>query len=195
MARSRRRTSTSQRIARVAAVGMPYPLRLVFGTRIGASLLVIGLPLLLITGVMTIEWDATGPHFRFNRDRAQVIKQEAVNTVKKYEGQLPSNGGSGLFGARPGYDGGWTSAQAQASPQPANPAVNPATSPAATSTVPAPYLAPPYPTTPQQTANPNQYNPRYQPQYPTSAPYTPASPYGASAPGQPTTSYPPYGSR
>ncbi len=190
MARSRRRTSTSQRIARVAAVGMPYPLRLVFGTRIGASLLVIGLPLLLITGVMTIEWDATGPHFRFNRDRAQVIKQEAVNTVKKYEGQLPSAGGSGFFGARPGYDSGWSS-QAQASPQPAG---QPA-APAPTATVPAPYLAPPYPTTPQQTANPNQFNPRYQPQYPTSAPYTPSSPYGSSATDQPSTGYPPYGSR
>jgi hypothetical protein len=165
---------------------MPYPLRLVFGTRIGASLLVIGLPLLLITGVMTIEWDATGPHFRFNRDRAQVIKQEAVNTVKKYEGQLPSTGAAGFFGTRPGYDSGWSSAQA--SPQPADQTAVPAP----TATVPAPYLAPPYPTTPQPSGNPNQFNPRYQPQYPTSAP---SSPYGSGATGQPSSGYPPYGSR
>ena len=73
MRRRRRRTITTQRIARVATVGMPYPVRAAAGTRLGSLLLVLGLPLLLVTGIMTIEWDSNGPRFRFHRERAEAI--------------------------------------------------------------------------------------------------------------------------
>ena len=91
MRRRRRRTTTTQRIARVATVGMPYPVRAAAGTRFGSLLLVLGLPLLLVTGIMTIEWDSNGPRFRFHRERAEAIHQEAIDTARQYQEQY-SNG-------------------------------------------------------------------------------------------------------
>jgi hypothetical protein len=114
---------------------MPSPVRWVVGSRLGSFLLVVGVPILLVTGVLTIEWDATGPHFRFHRERAKAIRQEiqteAVDTVRQYQQQLPGGDNSKLFGSRPGYDSQWRSQTTLASPPPA---------------VPAPYAGqPPYP--------------------------------------------------
>ena len=42
----------------------------------GLFLLVLLLPALLITGVLTVEWEGGMPHFRFHRERGQQIRKE-----------------------------------------------------------------------------------------------------------------------
>lgn len=146
MRRRRRRTTTTQRIARVATVGMPYPVRAAFGTRLGSFLLVLGGPLLLVTGILTIEWDSRGPRFRFHRDRAAAIRQEAIETAREYQQQVANGQFTPYFAPSPafGYDNRLNS------PEPAG-AVYPSDS-LYPVPVPVPYQAP----------VPFEANPRYQ---------------------------------
>jgi len=126
MARRRKKVSTSQRIASLATIGMPQPLRTVFGTRMGSFLLVLLLPALLITGVLTVEWEGGRPRFRFHRERAQEIRKEIHDEIgqevadklpqlkeKLSSGQSPSLGdqlpfgGASRLGERPQSEPQW----------------------------------------------------------------------------------------
>jgi hypothetical protein len=86
----RRRTSASQRIVSVATIGMPRPVRAVLGTRIVSTVVVLLAPLLLITGILTIEWTNGAPHFALHRDRAKQLREEAVQAVQNYQA-FPQN--------------------------------------------------------------------------------------------------------
>jgi hypothetical protein len=80
----RRRATASQRIVGVATIGMPQPVRTVMGTRIFSTLAIILAPVLLCTGIMTLEWQDGRPHFSFHRDRAKQVRQEAVDAVQNF---------------------------------------------------------------------------------------------------------------
>jgi hypothetical protein len=84
MAKRRKSTSATQQIASLATLGMPAPVRYVATSRWGVKLLIVIVPTLLLTGVLTIQWKDGRPQFRFNRERAQDIRQ----VIEKKYGEL-----------------------------------------------------------------------------------------------------------
>jgi hypothetical protein len=89
MARRRKRVSTTQRVAQYATLGLPAPLRYVFSTRLGSLFFVFVLPVLIMTGIFTIEWKDGWPQFRFHRDRAQQVREEIRQEIRDEFGDTP----------------------------------------------------------------------------------------------------------
>ncbi len=96
MARSRRsyRRTTSQRALSLLALALPAPIQRVAETKFGSSLLILGIPLLIIVGVLHLNWEGGMPHFTLDRDRAAQIKNAArdelgrlsdPNTIQQWE--------------------------------------------------------------------------------------------------------------
>lgn len=73
--RSRGKTYT-QRLAQVATIGMPAPVQQVATSRLGSRLLLILIPILIATGVLTISFSGGLPSVSFNRDRAEAVGRE-----------------------------------------------------------------------------------------------------------------------
>lgn len=72
---SRGKTYT-QRLAQVATIGMPAPVQQVATSRLGSRLLLILIPILIATGVLTISFSGGLPSVSFNRDRAEAVGRE-----------------------------------------------------------------------------------------------------------------------
>ncbi len=79
MARYRRRNqrSTSQRIAGLVALGLPAPVQRVADTRLGPFLMLLGIPVLIITGILNIQWENGAPHLAVNGQRATEVSTNA----------------------------------------------------------------------------------------------------------------------
>lgn len=133
MSRSKKQ-SLSQRAVGAASLALPAPLRAMATNRVVASLIVMSLPVLLATGVVSLEWKDGMPSLSFNRQRAQEVRREAAEKVQEYRAE---HGGAPVAGAiLPALAGaqGWGQrAQQPAAQQPAAPAAAwpaPATQPA-----------------------------------------------------------------
>lgn len=83
MARTRRRKRTStQRIAGLVALGLPAPMQRVADTRLGSLMLLIFIPAMVISGVLTFDWK-TGS-INVDRNKAQQLKQKAANEITQW---------------------------------------------------------------------------------------------------------------
>jgi hypothetical protein len=88
MARRRKRKPTlAQCLVGVATAGMPPPVRSVLGTRLGSLLMIIALPILVITGVVSIQWNSGIPRVSIDRQRAKEIEAKAVGSLQKLREQ------------------------------------------------------------------------------------------------------------
>lgn len=77
MAKRRSHSETyAQKVVGLAAVGLPAPVQTVAKSRWGSRLLLLVVPILLATGVLTITWNGGIPTFSVNRDRAAVVGEE-----------------------------------------------------------------------------------------------------------------------
>lgn len=78
MARSRRtyRRSTSQRAASLLALALPAPMQRVADTRLGPALMLLGIPAMLVGGLLNINWEGGQPQLTIDRARAAELKQE-----------------------------------------------------------------------------------------------------------------------
>ena len=84
MARKRKRgPSITQSLIGVATTGMPQPVRSVLGSRLGSLLIMIAAPILLVTGVVSIQWDHGLPKVSVDRQRAKEIEAKAVDSLQK----------------------------------------------------------------------------------------------------------------
>jgi hypothetical protein len=83
MARSRKK-SLSQQVVGVATVGMPSPAKKVLTSRIGALLIVLAVPILLATGIVTVQWENGRPKVSVNRERAAEVRQEAAERIEDF---------------------------------------------------------------------------------------------------------------
>jgi hypothetical protein len=87
MARSRRK-SLAQNVVGAATTGMPQPVRKLLGGRVVALLIVLAIPVLFATHVVSLKWEEGLPRLQFNQQRAAQVKQEAVQEIqtlgKKY---------------------------------------------------------------------------------------------------------------
>jgi hypothetical protein len=93
MARRGRKSSYTQKVVGLATVGMPAPVQKVATSRWGARLLIVVVPVLIATGVLTISWTGLLPSISVNGQRAAVVgeqvKTEAIKAaerVKQYGG-------------------------------------------------------------------------------------------------------------
>jgi len=74
--KSSRGASYSQRIAQVATLGMPAPVQKIATSRLGSRLLLLMIPILIATGIITVSFSGGMPTVTFNRDRAQAVGRE-----------------------------------------------------------------------------------------------------------------------
>ena len=79
MARSRRsyRRSTSQRAVSLLASALPAPIARVADTQFGSTLLLFGIPALIVAGILHLNWEGGLPHLSIDRNRAASIQQAA----------------------------------------------------------------------------------------------------------------------
>ena len=94
MAKRRKKTSLAQQVVGVATLAMPEPVKRVATTKLGSTAIIVSLPLLLATGIMTVHWENGWPKFQFHQERAQQVKQELKQELgeelqKVAEGKLP----------------------------------------------------------------------------------------------------------
>jgi hypothetical protein len=80
---SGRKKSYAQKTAGLAAMWLPAPLQKLATTKLGALVFVVVVPLLLLTGVITINWTNGIPSVSFNQQRAAVVgKQVEAEAIK-----------------------------------------------------------------------------------------------------------------
>ena len=83
MARSKKKKQTvSQKVVGVATTGMPRPVRSVLGNRVVSSLIVLALPALALTGIVTVDWQGGRPKLSIDEERAAELKQD-LSEVKE----------------------------------------------------------------------------------------------------------------
>lgn len=93
MARRKSKKKTySQQVAGLATMGMPSPVQKVASSKWGSRLLLLLVPILLATGVITISFNGGMPSVFVNKERAAVVGQElkqnamrAAETVRQEE--------------------------------------------------------------------------------------------------------------
>ena len=81
MAHSKKKKTVSQKMVGVATSGMPAPLRKVLGGRLVALLIVVAVPLLLATGVVSVKWENGRPKISVNQQRAAQVKEAVRHEV------------------------------------------------------------------------------------------------------------------
>jgi hypothetical protein len=84
---SRRKKTFSQKIVGVATKGMPQPVKKMLGARWIAALIVIAVPVLFVTGVLTLDWEGGRPKVSINRQKAAEVKQELSQDVQALRSQ------------------------------------------------------------------------------------------------------------
>lgn len=73
----------AQTLIGVATTGMPQPVRSLLGNRLVSTLVMIAAPILLVTGVVSIQWDGTLPKVSVDQQRAQEISVQAKESLQK----------------------------------------------------------------------------------------------------------------
>jgi hypothetical protein len=86
MARKRKK-SLSQQVVGVAAVGMPAPVKKIMTSRIGALLLVLAIPVLLASGIVTVQWQNGRPKLSVNQERAAEVKEDAKERLDEFRNE------------------------------------------------------------------------------------------------------------
>ena len=77
MARSKKKKhskSMSQKVISAGTSGLPSPIRSFLSGRLVAGLIVLCLPLLFISGIVSVDFQNGRPHLSFNRNKAKEAK-------------------------------------------------------------------------------------------------------------------------
>ena len=89
----RKQKTVSQKVVNMGTSGivMPKVARDFLGHRIIASLIMLAVPLLLFSGVVSVDFRNGRPHFSFNKDKAAQVEQRARARLEDFrEDQSPS---------------------------------------------------------------------------------------------------------
>ena len=65
----------AQQFLGVVTLGMPAPVRQVVTSRWVATLIIIVVPALVLTGILTISWKGSQPNFTVNSKRAEQVER------------------------------------------------------------------------------------------------------------------------
>ena len=69
--------SYSQKLVGIATMGLPAPVQKVARSSLGSKILLLVIPILLATGVITVSFSGGLPTFTFHKDRAIIVGREA----------------------------------------------------------------------------------------------------------------------
>ena len=84
--KSEKKKTYSQQVAGLATMGMPAPVQKVAASKWGSRLLLLLVPILLATGVITISFSGGIPSVTVNKERAAAVGQELKqNAVRAAE--------------------------------------------------------------------------------------------------------------
>ena len=83
MARRSKKKTYSQQIAGVATIGMPAPVQKVATSRLGSKIILIVVPILIATGVISISFNGYLPSINFNQERAAAVGRDIGNEAYK----------------------------------------------------------------------------------------------------------------
>jgi hypothetical protein len=81
MARRKRKT-LSQKVVGVATFGMPRGVRKVLGSRGLALLILLSVPVLALTGIISVQWTEGRPELSIDRERAAEVRQEVREGIQ-----------------------------------------------------------------------------------------------------------------
>jgi len=91
MASRKKKTSYTQQLAGVATMGLPAPVQKVATSKLGSKILLILIPVLIASGVITITFSGGMPTINVNKDRAAAVGRDlqteafkAAQKVKQY---------------------------------------------------------------------------------------------------------------
>jgi len=88
------KTSMSQQVVGLATMGMPAPVQKVATNSLVSRLLILLVPILVASGVITISWNGGLPSFSIDRQRAEIVgeqvKMEAMKAAERV-GQYGEN--------------------------------------------------------------------------------------------------------
>lgn len=72
----KKKTSTIQKAAALATIGLPSPVQKIASSKAGSFLLIVGGAALLATGAISISWQNGRPAVTVNKERATELEQE-----------------------------------------------------------------------------------------------------------------------
>ncbi|MCE9629843.1 MAG: hypothetical protein K8S94_03870 [Planctomycetia bacterium] len=91
MAKKKSKTTYSQQIVGMATMGLPAPVQKVAASKYGSKLLLLLIPFLIASGILTVTFNGGMPTFNFNKDRAAAVGTElrgeaykAAERVRQY---------------------------------------------------------------------------------------------------------------
>lgn len=77
----RKRKSSTQRIASLVALGLPAPVQRVADTKLGSLMMLIFIPAMIISGVLTVDWENGHPKINIDRLKAKALKDKAASEL------------------------------------------------------------------------------------------------------------------
>jgi hypothetical protein len=77
------RTTYTQQIAGLATMGLPAPVQKVASSRWGSKLLLLLVPILIATGVLTVSFNGGFPSFSFNQQRAAAVGEKITEQAMR----------------------------------------------------------------------------------------------------------------
>ncbi len=92
--RRKSKSSVTQQIAGIATMGMPAPVQKVASSRWGSKILLILVPILIASGIITISFSGGLPTVNVNRDRAAAVGRDLSNEAFKAAERVRDYGGS-----------------------------------------------------------------------------------------------------
>ena len=88
MARSKQ--TFAQQLLGIVTYGMPAPVRQVVTSRWVSTLIIIVVPALVLTGIVTISWTGGRPKFTVNKQRAEQVEREVEQQATRAAQELRS---------------------------------------------------------------------------------------------------------
>lgn len=92
--RRKSKSSVTQQIAGLATMGMPAPVQKVASSRWGSKILLILVPILIASGIITISFSGGLPTVNVNRDRAAAVGRDLTTEAYKAAERVRDYGGS-----------------------------------------------------------------------------------------------------
>jgi hypothetical protein len=89
------KTSMSQQIAGIATMGMPAPVQKVASSKWGSKILLLLVPILVASGIITISFSGGMPTVNVNHERAAAVGRDLRNEAMKAAEQLRTYDESG----------------------------------------------------------------------------------------------------
>lgn len=87
---ARTKQTAAQQLLGVITYGMPAPVRQIVTSRWVSTLIVIVVPALLLTGIVTVSWTGSRPSFTVNQQRAEQVEQEVEREATRAARELRS---------------------------------------------------------------------------------------------------------